>query len=222
MQSKYKALIFDLDGTLLDTLEDLKNSVNKALKNNGYDISYTYDQAKWLIGSGTKKLCERSIEKFNPTKEENEKVFNDFTNFYKEKQLENTIPYPNVKEALFRIKQEGYKICVLSNKTEENVYILLETLLPEISFDIIRGQVKHLPKKPDPTILKMMIEELKIMNNEVLYIGDSDVDMIVADKLNIDKVAVTYGYRPIEILKQYNPNYIVNDVLEILEIVKNK
>lgn len=222
MENKYKAIIFDLDGTLLDTLEDLRNSVNEALKINGYDVSYTYDEAKWLIGNGTRRLCELSIEKFNPTKEQNQKVFEDFTSIYRRRQLENTIPYPNVNTLLFSIKQEGLKVCVLSNKTEENVKEILDYIFPNYQFDIVVGQRKDVPKKPDPTCLNNMILELNFNKNEILYVGDSDVDMIVADKVGVDKVAVTYGYRPIEILKKYNPKYIVSDILEILQIIKNK
>ena len=222
MENKYKAVIFDLDGTLLDTLEDLKNSVNESLKINGYNVSYTYEEAKWLIGNGTKRLCELSIEKFNPTEEENRKVFEDFTRLYRIKQLENTVPYPHVKELLFSLKEEGIKVCVLSNKTEENVKEILSSLFPNYHFDFVVGQRKDVPKKPDPYCLNKMIKDLQIDKKEILYVGDSDVDMIVSNNVNLDNVAVSYGYRPREMLKQYNPKYIVDDIIEILEIIKNK
>ena len=100
----YKAVIFDLDGTLLDTLPDLKNSINEALKINGYNVSYTYEETMWLIGSGTKMLCRRAINKFNPTEEEVEKLFIDFSRIYKERQLEETRLYKNVKKCKESIK----------------------------------------------------------------------------------------------------------------------
>ena len=218
----YKAVIFDLDGTLLDTLQDLKNSINEALKNKGYEVSYSYDETKWLIGSGIKKLCERAISKYNPSNEEVEELFKEFTKIYKKKQLEETHPFIHVNKSLFSIKQMGCKVCVLSNKAEENVKDILHHYFPNFEFDHIVGQRKNVPVKPDPTSLLDLINVLDLSKKEVLYVGDSDVDMLVADKCGIDKCAVTYGYRPIEMLVQYNPNYIVSDFREILEILKNK
>lgn len=218
----YKAVIFDLDGTLLDTLPDLKNSINEALRNKGYDVSYSYEETKWLIGSGIKKLCERAIKKYNPSLDEVEGLFEEFSRIYKRKQLDETHPFNYVNDGVFSIKQMGCKVCVLSNKVEENVREILINYFPNFNFDLIVGQRKNVPIKPDPTSLLNMISELNIPKNEILYVGDSDVDMIVADKCGIDKCAVTYGYRPIEMLRQYNPNYIVSDFREILEILKNK
>ncbi len=218
----YKAVIFDLDGTLLDTLPDLKNSINEALKINGYNVSYTYEETMWLIGSGTKMLCRRAINKFDPTDEEVERLFADFTRIYKERQLDETQLYKNVKNVLFSLKNDGFKVCVLSNKVEKNVVDILNFYLPDFSFDKVVGQRVNVPIKPDPTSLNNLIEELEITREEILYVGDSDVDMIVASNASIDYVGVTYGYRPIEMLKEYNPKYVVNDILEILEIFKNK
>ena len=218
----YKAVIFDLDGTLLDTLGDLKNSINEALKNKNYNVSYTYEETKWLIGSGTKILCERAIKKYNPSLDQIEELFKEFTRLYKLKQLEETKPYKNVNDVLFSIKQIGCKVCVLSNKVESNVVQILEHHFPNFSFDKVVGQRVGVPIKPNPTSLFRLIEELGLDKKDILYVGDSDVDMIVANECQIDKVAVTYGYRPIDLLIQYNPNYIVSDFEEILQIIKNK
>ncbi len=218
----YKAVIFDLDGTLLDTLPDLQNSINEALKKNSYDISYTYEETKWLIGSGTKVLCKRAVAKFNPYEEEIEKLFKDFTSIYKTKQFDETKLYKNVKNALFSLKREGIKVCVLSNKVETNVIDILNFYLPDFKFDYVVGQRINVPIKPDPISLNNLIEELNLSATEVLYVGDSDVDMIVASNANVDCVGVTYGYRPREILEKYKPKYFIDDILEILQIVKNK
>ena len=218
----YKAVIFDLDGTLLDTLPDLKNSINEALKLNGYDISYTYDETMWLIGSGTKMLCRRAIDRFDPTDEEVERLFADFSRIYKERQLDETRLYKNVKNVIFSLKNDDFKVCVLSNKVEKNVQDILEFYLPDFTFDKVVGQKVGVPIKPDPTSLNILIKELGLPKEEILYVGDSDVDMIVASNASIDVVGVTYGYRPKEILEKYNPKYLINDILEILEIVKNK
>ena len=218
----YKAVIFDLDGTLLDTLPDLKNSINEALKINGYKISYTYEETMWLIGSGTKMLCRRALSKLNPTEEQVSKLFKDFSSIYKLKQKEETKLYKNVENTLFSLKNEGFLVCVLSNKVEENVIDILNFYLPNFAFDKVVGQRANVPIKPDPTSLNELIRSLKISKEEVLYVGDSDVDMIVASNANIDCVGVTYGYRPREMLEKYKPKYLIDDILEILQIVKNK
>ena len=113
-------------------------------------------------------------------------------------------------------------MCVLSNKVETNVIDILNFYLPDFKFDYVVGQRINVPIKPDPTSLNNLIEELNLSTTEVLYVGDSDVDMIVASNANVDCVGVTYGYRPREILEKYKPKYLIDDILEILQIVKNK
>lgn len=218
----YKVIIFDLDGTLLDTLYDLRNSINFALKKNNFDIIYSYDETKWLIGKGTKVLCKRALKNTDATQEVIDQVFKDFSFYYRKNQLVETKIYPNVLYTLKKLKEINIKVCVLSNKVEENVLEILKHFFPDFEFDLVVGQRKNIPLKPDPTSLKTMLEELNVSNKDVLYVGDSDVDMIVSNLCEVDNVAVTYGYRPIEMLKEYNPKYVVNDILEILEIFKNK
>ena len=126
--------------------------------------------------------------------------------------------------------EKGYGFIVKENY--DDIFVHYSSILDDgfktlnegqlVEFDLVVGQRKNIPLKPDPTSLKMMLEELNVSNKDVLYVGDSDVDMIVSNLCEVDNVAVTYGYRPIEMLKEYNPKYVVNDILEILEIFKNK
>lgn len=216
----YKYVIFDLDGTLIDTLDDLKKGINFALKELGYNISYTKEETKFLIGEGTRNLCARAIKNIPHTEEDEETLFKEFTRLYKLHQLDDTRPFFHVEELLKLLKENNIKTAVLSNKVEQNVVDILTYLKLDSYFEIIRGQRKDIPLKPNPSSLNNLILDLAASKEEVLYVGDSDVDMVVSRNAEVDVAAVTYGYRDIELLKNYNPNYIISDPLEIYNIVK--
>lgn len=216
----YKYVIFDLDGTLIDTLDDLKKGINFALKELGYNISYTKEETKFLIGEGTRNLCARAIKNIPHTEEDEETLFKEFTRLYKLHQLDDTRPFFHVEELLKLLKENNIKAAVLSNKVEQNVVDILTYLKLDSYFEIIRGQRKDIPLKPNPSSLNNLILDLAASKEEVLYVGDSDVDMVVSRNAEVDVAAVTYGYRDIELLKNYNPNYIISDPLEIYNIVK--
>ncbi len=216
----YKYVIFDLDGTLIDTLDDLKKGINFALKELGYNISYTKEETKLLIGEGTRNLCIRAIKNIPHTEEDEEILFKEFTRQYKLHQLDDTRPFYHVEELLKLLKESNIKVAVLSNKVEQNVVDILSYLKLDSYFEIIRGQRKDIPLKPNPSSLNNLILDLGAKKEDVLYVGDSDVDMIVSHNASVDVVAVTYGYRDIELLKKYHPNYIISDPLEIYNLVK--
>ncbi len=216
----YKYVIFDLDGTLIDTLDDLKKGINFALKELGYNISYTKEETKLLIGEGTRNLCIRAIKNIPHTEEDEEILFKEFTRQYKLHQLDDTRPFYHVEELLKLLKESNIKVAVLSNKVEQNVVDILSHLKLDSYFEIIRGQRKDIPLKPNPSSLNNLILDLGAKKEDVLYVGDSDVDMIVSRNASVDVVAVTYGYRDIELLKKYHPNYIISDPLEIYNLVK--
>ncbi len=216
----YKYVIFDLDGTLIDTLDDLKKGINFALKELGYNISYTKEETKLLIGEGTRNLCIRAIKNIPHTEEDEEILFKEFTRQYKLHQLDDTRPFYHVEELLKLLKESNIKVAVLSNKVEQNVVDILSYLKLDSYFEIIRGQRKDIPLKPNPSSLNNLILDLGAKKEDVLYVGDSDVDMIVSRNASVDVVAVTYGYRDIELLKKYHPNYIISDPLEIYNLVK--
>lgn len=217
-----KLVIFDLDGTLIDSLEDLKDSINQALLKNKYQKQYTYQETKMLIGSGIRVLCHRALSYIEHTNEDEEKLYLDFQEFYKINQLNHTKPYDEVIATLKQIKKQNVKIAVLSNKRHENTIKIVENLFGKDFFDLIVGQQINVPLKPDPTSLLGIIKHFKLENEEVLYVGDSDTDMITANNAQIKKVAVTYGYRNYETLKKFQPSFIVDNFKEILQIVKKE
>lgn len=215
----YKAVIFDLDGTLVYTLEDLKNSINSALKKLNYPFSYSLEETKRLIGSGTKNLCRRAISSLNPQDEEVEILFKEFTREYNEHQLDNASLYDGVMDVLIELRKKGIKLAILSNKVDKNTKEIISHLCKDFTFDFILGQTTIYPLKPDPTSLFKVIEELKVENDEVLYVGDSDTDMKTGNNAHVDVCAVTYGFREKEVLESYNPKYMIDSIKEILKIV---
>ena len=181
----YKYVIFDLDGTLIDTLDDLKKGINFALKELGYNISYTKEETKFLIGEGTRNLCARAIKNIPHTEEDEETLFKEFTRLYKLHQLDDTRPFFHVEELLKLLKENNIKTAVLSNKVEQNVVDILTYLKLDSYFEIIRGQRNDIPLKPNPSSLNNLILDLAASKEEVLYVGDSDVDMVVSRNAEI-------------------------------------
>lgn len=218
-QKVIKAVIFDFDGTLADTLEDLKDSVNEALRMSGFTRSYTYSETKGLIGSGIRQLCARALIYRTHSIEDEEKLFADFNRCYLRNQLRHTHLYDGVQETLDELKRRGVMTAILSNKKEENTLEIVAHLFKENTFDRIVGKREEFPLKPDPTSLNYVIASLGIGKDEALYVGDSDTDMETANNLSVKKIAVTYGYRDESILKRYDPDYMVDDFRKILGIV---
>lgn len=217
-----KAVIFDLDGTLVDTIKDLSDAINLSLKQNGYSIVYSIDQTKELIGSGIRNLCAKALEPFSSSDEDVEKVLNSFMHNYDLMQLNNTKPYEEMENVLYYLKQKGIKLAVLSNKKYENTLYIVTHLFKENTFDVIYGKKEGYPLKPDTKALYSVIDKLNVKKEEVLYVGDSDVDMKTAINGNLKKVAVTYGYRSEDILKEYNPEYCISSPIEIKKIIENE
>lgn len=216
-----KAIIFDFDGTLVDTLFDLQDAINFALKENGFNKTYSYEETKYLIGKGIRVLCSRALSYTNHTIEDEERVYRDFYKFYTLNQINKTRPYKGVIETIKKIKNQGIKVAILSNKKESNLIEIVNQLFPLGLFDIAMGKRDEFALKPNPNSLLYLINELGVSKEDVLYVGDSDVDMEVAINAGIKKIAVTYGYREREVLEKYCPEYFVGDIKEILRLLIN-
>ena len=212
---KKKLLIFDLDGTLINTLEDLNKATNVGLEKYGYP-SRSLEETRNDIGNGVKKLIERSIPggKDNP---DYLGVFNEFRSYYITHYSEYSKPYKNTQETLSFLKNKGYKLAVVSNKFDEGAKKLVTTFFPDI-FDVIQGSIETLNYKPYPDLVNKVLNELNINNKDALYIGDTEVDYETAINSKLDVVLVTYGYRKKEQLleKIKNPPLLINDISELI------
>ena len=209
-----KLLIFDLDGTLIDTLEDLKNAVNYALKLRNFPLR-SKEQVRKDIGNGVAKLVARSI----PLNEDNPEylnTLNDFREYYGKHHSDFTVPYDGVKESLINLKSKGYLLAVATNKLTEISRVLIERFYSEI-FDLVQGDEPGMDRKPAPMMIDTICRKLGINKSDAFYIGDTNVDMQTAENSEVDYVLVTYGYRTKDELAIQCPGRRTIDSLNELE-----
>ncbi|HBT59742.1 MAG TPA: HAD family hydrolase [Acholeplasmataceae bacterium] len=211
-----KAILFDLDGTLLNTLDDIKNSVNYMLKKHGFK-ERTLDEIRSFVGDGAKQMIERSIG-FTEPKEQVLECLSTYEAHYEVHKADLTKPYDGVYDLLNQLKEKDIRLAVVSNKPMPQVIPLIEGLFPGY-FEVILGETSELKRKPSPEMLFYAIEALKLSKEDVLFVGDSDVDMQTAINANVDAIAVLWGFRDETVLKKYQPKYIVNHPKEILTII---
>lgn len=210
----YDTIIFDLDGTLMDTLVDLLDSVNYGLAKNNFP-ERTLDEVRFFVGNGIRKLIQRAVpEGTGP--EDQEKVYQDFLEFYGVHCNDHTGPYPGIMELLQELKKRGLKLGIASNKNKENVLTLKEIYFQGI-FEGAAGAVDAKPKKPDPYMVELMLSELQSKKENTLYVGDSQVDVQTAENTGLDMVAVLWGFRTKEELKAAGATNMIAHPLELLQ-----
>lgn len=210
-----KLVIFDLDGTLLNTIPDIASAVNYALSKNGFQIHDTCT-IKSFVGNGINKLFERALPTNYKTEEWIMRIRQDFIPYYNEHCSDFTMPFEGITELLYTLQRLGIMTAVASNKYEHATKTLISTYFPEIDFCAIMGQRDNVPTKPDPTIVKEILNITNTSKNEVLYVGDSGVDMQTAINAGIDAIGVTWGCRTRNELESYMPMAIADTAEEVL------
>jgi phosphoglycolate phosphatase len=208
-----KLVIFDLDGTLLNTIDDICDSLNLALADAGLTTS-TVEECKYYVGSGVDQLISRAIKgsgDFNFVKEK-------YMQYYQELQNNKTRPYDGVVELINKIKQMGLKVAILSNKPHDDALRVVDNYFGLELFDLVLGKKPENRIKPDIDGCLEILDTLKINKQNVLYVGDTNVDMQTALNSGFTSVAVSWGFRKISELENYN--YIINEALDLIQIIE--
>ena len=213
-----KLIIFDLDGTLLNTIADLAQSTNHALQTLGYP-AHPESAYHFMVGNGINKLFERALPEGEKTEENVLRVRREFIPYYDVHNADKSRPYPGIPELLDQLQEKGMQLAVASNKYQSATTKLIAHYFPTIRFTAVFGQREGVNVKPDPTIVHDILDIAKVSKEEVLYVGDSGVDMQTAIHANITSCGVTWGFRPRAELETFHPDYIVDKAEEIIESV---
>lgn len=216
---KTKLCIFDLDGTLLNSLYDLADAMNYALQKNHLQ-THEREKYKKMVGSGISVLADRAmVVPAGTVPALKEKVLADYHQYYQEHCMDLTRPYDGIEELLSKLSEFKIQYAVLSNKPDVFTKKMVRTLLPKNHFAAIWGKKEEFPRKPDPTAVLTMIKELKFDTKDCLYIGDSDIDMQTAHNAHLRSCGVSWGFRSIEELTSAGADYIIKSPEDILKLL---
>ena len=213
---RYKLAIFDLDGTILDTLEDLADTVNYALKGHGYP-QRTIEEVRRFVGNGIRKLIERAVPT-GLTDEEISGVHQTFSAYYQEHCADKTRPYEGILPLLEHLREAGCLTAVVSNKADVAVQPLCQQYYGGL-FDYAVGEREGIRRKPAPDAVQEVLRRLQIDAGEAVYIGDSEVDIQTAENAGLDSIIVTWGFRDRAYLESQGGQRFVDRPEEIAEII---
>ena len=214
---QYQVFIFDLDGTILNTLEDLYLSVNAALKQSGFP-ERSLEEVRQFVGNGIRKLIERAVPS-GTLETQISQVHQDFTEHYKIHCADHTKPYDHIPEVLQKIRSAGMKTAVVSNKADYAVQILCKDYFPDL-FDAVAGEREGIRKKPAPDSVQAVLNALHLTPEQAVYIGDSDVDIETAENSGMPGISVEWGFRDMEFLIQHGAGKIISNPEELLELIQ--
>jgi phosphoglycolate phosphatase len=214
----FRAVIFDLDGTLLDTLADIASAANAVLRQHGYP-THSLDEYKRLVGSGVRALFERALAADHVSAETIAQCDSDFREIYAERWHVESKPYAGIAELLDELAARGLPMAVLSNKPHEFTVQCAEALLPGRRFAAVLGQRPGVPIKPDPTSALEIARRLGVAAADCVYLGDTDIDMQTATNAGMHAVGVTWGFRPADELRRSGAAGLIDHPLDLLPLL---
>ena len=213
-----KLVIFDLDGTLINSIEDLGQAANYALSKNGFP-THSLASYPFFVGNGVRNLIRKALPDDMRTDSIIESLLKDFKEYYNEHNTDCTKPYDGIEELLRNLQDNGVKIAVASNKYQQATEKIIAHYFGDIDFVAVYGQREGVNVKPDPSVVFSILSDAKVPKSEVLYVGDSGVDMETARRACVDSVGVTWGFRSEKELNEYHADMIVNKASDIFDIV---
>ena len=216
---KYQAVIFDLDGTLLDTLEDLADSMNAVLESQGMPV-HALEKYRYFVGDGVRELARRVLP---PEKRDDATVAASVELMsieYGKRWKSKTRPYPGIEETLDELVAAGVRMAVLSNKPDPFTKMMIPALLPNWKFQIVLGARPNVPVKPNPQAALEIAAMLDLLPAQILYVGDTATDMLTANAAGMHAVGVTWGFREILELQQHGAKSIVQAPPELVRLLR--
>lgn len=210
-----KLVIFDLDGTLLDTVLDLADATNHALEACGFPV-HSPDAFYNFVGRGINNLFRSSLPEKERTEENINRMRSFFIPYYNSHNTDQSRPYQGIPELLRQLTERSIVLAIASNKYQQATEKLIHHFFPTTSFAVILGQREGFPLKPDPAIVRLILERTETQPNEVLYVGDSGIDMQTAANAGVESVGVSWGFRPVSELNANGASHVANTPNDIL------
>lgn len=214
-----KLVIFDLDGTLLNTISDLGVAANYALEKNGYS-KYSLDSYPNFVGNGVRKLIERVLPVDERSASNIDKLLVDFKEYYSAHKTVNTTIYAGMKDLISKLVEMNIKVAVASNKYQSATEELIKYFFSDIEFTAVEGQKEGVPVKPDPSVVFSILAKADMPKADTLYVGDSGVDMETAWRACVDSVGVTWGFRSEKEIRGNHATFVVDNPDAIMDIVR--
>ena len=209
-------IVFDLDGTLLNTLEDLKDSVNYALERQGFPLR-NLSEIRSFVGNGIRLLMERAVPENTPA-ETFEICFKDFCDYYKIHMEDKTAPYDGINDMLTNIKKAGFKTAIVTNKADFAAQDLCKRMFGE-NIDFVVGSSDDRPNKPAPDGVFYALEKLDSKIKNTVFVGDADTDILTAKNANLPSIGVLWGFRDREVIEEAGAEYIVESVNDLEKLL---
>ncbi|MDP4092981.1 MAG: HAD family hydrolase [Bacillota bacterium] len=214
----FKAVVFDLDGTLLDTIEDLADSMNNVLRRFGYPI-HDVEKYKYFVGDGIKNLVIRALPEESRNNDTIDACLSDMNEEYSRRWAEKTRPYDGITKLLDGLAERNIRTAILSNKPHAATLEVVKRLLPNQHFDVVYGERPPIPKKPDPAACLEIIKAMGFKAEEFLYLGDTNIDMKTANSAGMYAVGVLWGFRKADELLEGGAKKLISHPLELLELL---
>ena len=215
---KFKCVIFDLDGTLLDTLDDIADSMNLALKRMGFE-TYSADKYRYFVGDGVEMLARRALPPDRLDEDTVAQAVSLMRDEYAQRWANKTKLYDGITDMLNGLASRKLALGVLSNKPHDFTKVVVEKLLPDWRFDPVLGARPNVPKKPNPAAALEIIDQMRIPADEFLYVGDTAVDMQTAVAAGMFPVGAVWGFRTPEELKESGARVLIEHPIDLLRLV---